>query len=324
MARVLIEGFESGDLKSWVTHGSCDITAAKEGMSGNSCMRLYNSGSWALCDFPAASSYYFAGKVQHENSLYPNKIYFQNSGDEQVHIVFKEDYPLEVKRGNTSLATGIKTIPPLQTHLIEIYVFISDSSGRVIVKVNGITDIDFTGDTQNISGNNLINQIRFYVGNYYKTYWDDIIIDDSNWIGETRIMGLSPTGAGATTQWTPSTGSNWQNVDEKPADDADYNSVNEVDKIDTFTIEDMSSINGIVNNIKCIQVQARASKDGTPTPQNLNLVVRIGGSNYFSADKEVPTDFETLYNIWEKNPNSGVDWTESGINAMEIGYKSKA
>ena len=320
MVRVLIEGFESGDFGSW-TQNNCEITAAKEGMSGNNCIRL--DDSWALHDFLAASSYYFAGKVYYDDSGGSSRIYFQNSGDEQIYIQYNVGNPLKVRKGYTTIATGIKTIPPLQTHLIEIYVFISDSSGRVIVKVNGITDIDFIGDTQSISGNSLINQIKFY-SDILETYWDDIIIDDSNWIGETRIMGLSPTDAGATTQWTPSTGSNWQNVDEKPADDADYNSVNEVDKIDTFTIEDMSSINGIVNNIKCIQVQARASKDGTPTPQNLNLVVRIGGSNYFSADKEVPTDFETLYNIWEKNPNSGVDWTESGINAMEIGYKSKA
>ena len=64
--------------------------------------------------------------------------------------------------------------------------------------------------------------------------------------------------------------------------------------------------------------------DGAPTPTNLKLVVRSGGTDYLSGDKVVPASEKSLWNIWETDPYDAAAWTEADVNAMEIGVKSAA
>jgi len=51
---------------------------------------------------------------------------------------------------------------------------------------------------------------------------DNLIVDNAGWIGQTRIQGLAVSGAGTTTQFDPSTGSNYECVNEVPYSDTDY------------------------------------------------------------------------------------------------------
>ena len=316
MARIFIDGFESGKTSLWdVNNGS--ILAAKSGMSGTYCLKLNHTQiSWR--SLSSASSYYFACKIQYSAAYGATFISFKFNDDTQILLGLSSSN-LQIKRGSTVLATGTTTLQVNTTYLIEIYFSIANAGGRFVVKLNGLTEIDFTGDTQELGGDQ-VNKLYLESMHNANTFYDDIVVDDSDWISDTKIEALIPTGAGTTTQWLPSAGANWETVDEIPASDADYNSVNAVDQIDTFATGDMA---GDVGSVKCLQVQARASKDGTPTPLNFDLAVRSGGTDYFSADHEVPTEFADFSKLWEKNPNGDVAWTETSVNAMEIGYKSK-
>lgn len=147
-------------------------------------------------------------------------------------------------------------------------------------------------------------------------------LDDSDWIGETFIQAVIPTNQGTTNDWDPSTGFNYQCVDEVPASDTDYIKTNALNEIDLFVCNDLT---GDIANIYCVQVQARAVKVGDPIPQNLQLAVRSGGGNYFSGDKELSavTPIPT-FNPWSVNPATATSWTESTVNALEIGVKAVA
>jgi len=320
MARVFIDGFESGETNLWDADSGCSITTpVKTGMSGTYC--LYCVSDYVEKDISSASSYYLALKSCHMNASQGRCLEFRLDGNIQVKLArdsSSECYNLY--QGSSSLlATGNIKIQIGTTYLVEIYILVANTGGRCIVKINGVTDIDFTGDTQALSSDQM-NRLRLGSDQYTSFYADDIVIDDSDWIGETKIEALIPTGAGTTTQWSPSVGANWETVDETPASDADYNFVNAVDQIDTFATKDMT---GDVGNVKCVQAQARALKKGSTTPQNFALAIRSGGTNYFSADHEVPTVSDDFIKLWEKNPNGTVAWTKTSVNAMEIGYKSK-
>jgi hypothetical protein len=87
---------------------------------------------------------------------------------------------------------------------------------------------------------------------------DDVIFDDSTWVGPSSIQGLVPTGAGATTQFDPSTGSNYACVDEVPASDTDYIYTNTANDVDTYAC---GNLTGTINSVKAVQVQARCMQE---------------------------------------------------------------
>jgi len=65
-------------------------------------------------------------------------------------------------------------------------------------------------------------------------------------------------------------------------------------------------------------------KEGSATPQNVKLAVRSGGTDYAGADKAVPTTAATVASIWETDPATSAAWSESNVNAVEIGVKTAA
>jgi hypothetical protein len=148
-----------------------------------------------------------------------------------------------------------------------------------------------------------------------------VVIDNAAWPGNTKIQAIVPAAAGNSTQWAPSAGANYQCVDEKPPSEADFLSTNTTGHLDQFVAGDLT---GSIENVKCVQVQALAKAEGVPTPTNLQLSVRTGGSDFLSGDKAIPVASGQLYEIWEANPDTVAPWEISEVNAMQIGVKAVA
>lgn len=328
MGRVFIDGFESGGDDLWDTENNAIVvSSAGLDMDGSYCLDLNYSTEYIQRDITADDEMYFA-------FLY-RPTHLTNS--EQILTVYNSSTILaNCQRTATSglikafggtatlLITGSKNLTINSTYLVEIYIKIADAGGRFVIKIDGVKDVDFTGDVKP-DANTQFDKVRLgsSVGGLYTTYayFDNFIMDDAVWIGNTKIQALVPTGAGATTGWTPSAGNNWDCVDEKPANDADYVSINAVDTVDTYAA---GNISGVIDSIKCVQIQSRARTDGAPTPTNLKLVARVAGTDYLSGDKTVPATEKGLYNLWELNPADAAAWEEADVNAMEIGVRSAA
>lgn len=228
---------------------------------------------------------------------------------------------LEVRRGNTVgtlLATGTTVLSNDTWYLIEYHYKADDTNGRWEVKVNGGSiEIDYTGDTT--SGGTTITDLYLYPGTTCR--YDNFIIDGTSWVGDTRIQGRKVTGPGNSTQWTPSTGSNWACVDDVPPNDSEYISINTADQVDLYTLEDLV---GSIASVKAVQLVARAMKEGSPTPQQIALMVRTGSTDYASADKALTISLIGHANIWNENPNTSSAWTTGDVNGAQVGVKSRA
>jgi hypothetical protein len=328
MARIFIDGFESGGDDLWDAESNATvISSAGLDMDGDYCLDLNDLAEYIQKDITADDEMYFAFLYR------PTDV----TGSEAIMGVFNGGTLLigfgrpaaaggiQAYRGlYTSIVTGTKTFNINTTYLIEIRIKIADSGGRIELKVDGVADIDFTGDTK-VDANTQFDKVRLgywdLIGMYCKAYFDNMIMDDTAWIGDTKIQKILPTGAGATTGWTPSAGANYACVDERPASDADYVSINSNDAVDTYAAGDMA---GSISSVKCVQVQSRTESDGSPTPTNLKLVVRSGGADHLSGDKTVPAGPKSLFNLWETNPADSQAWEEADVNAVEIGIKSAA
>jgi hypothetical protein len=207
-------------------------------------------------------------------------------------------------------------------HLVEVYYKISDTVGTITVKLDGVEVMDFDGDT-NYSGTARFDAVYFGQTDdgYVSGYVDDVVFDDSTWPGDTRIQAIKATGDVTTTEWTPSTGANWNCIDETPASSSDYVTVNANDKIDLYTL---ANLVGNISSVVCVQVQASAKYEGSPTPTKLALVARSGGTNYTSSDITMTTALTEYVNLWTQNPDGPAAWDETNVNALAIGIKSRA
>lgn len=242
-------------------------------------------------------------------------------------------YGLSVGRGNyTELGSAAAVIPDGTYVYVEMKAVIHDTTGSVEVRVNGVTVINVTGvDTRN-GGVPAVTQVLIGNGrgnaNNYDIRQDDVYVCDgtgslnNGFLGDSRVAALYPTGAGTTTQWTPSAGSNWQNVDEAPPDeDTTYNSETTAGEIDLYAMANLPSTAGSVAGIKEVAYH-RKDDAGART---LRHVLRTGATNYEGADIAVADGYTYAGTVLrELNPNTGVAWTGTDIDGLEAGVKLQA
>ena len=324
MARIFIDGFESGDHDMWDAEDNATVIASGN-IDGSYILDCNDYYEYLQKSITAVSEMYFAFIWRPASATYSRCLLtLFNSGTSMIRV--GRNYSTNEMRvfvGAVEVADSSIVTPTENTnYLMELWVTIANSGGRIVLKMDGVTVIDFTGDTQT-GADTQFNQVRLGSDGVDRTncYFDNFIMDDASWIGDTNIQAVVPTGAGNTTGWTPSVGNNWECVDEKPASDVDYVSINANDITDTYVTGNLA---GTIGAVKCVQVQSRMRADGAPTPTNLKLVVRSGAADYLSGNKAVLVSEKSLWNLWETDPADAGAWTEADVNAMEIGIKSAA
>lgn len=328
MARVFVAGFESHGTEVFNTvSGATRNSTSYLDMDGNYCLECAANTDYAIKTLTTSyDALYFAFRYRlnsNADGYYSNLITFYDSAGTAIGGIRKNiSSNLPEFYSESALATGITPVNISKTYLIEIYYYPKNSGGSCILKIDGVQQFSYSGDTtaglENIQtfrlGYDAVSSRSGY------SYYDDIIIDDAHWIGKTYIQGLTITGAGTTTQWDPSTGSNYACVDEVPYSDTDYISTNTTDEIDTYAL---SNLSGTIDSIKAVALTARAAYDGSPTPTHIQLGVRSGGADYFATDFSPPSSFGFLgQRILEVDPATSAAWTESNVNALEAGMKA--
>jgi hypothetical protein len=148
-------------------------------------------------------------------------------------------------------------------------------------------------------------------------------IVESNIVNET----LRPNATGTYSEHSlgaPNTGeSNYQDVDEEVADeDTTYiKNVSGDTKRDLYNIPSSAYATG---NIISVTVYVRARKvEGVGSP-TVGGYIKTGGNAYGTASHSITGGYETISDAWTTNPQTGVAWTVSDINALEVGVISTA
>lgn len=231
---------------------------------------------------------------------------------------------LEIRRNGTVLATGATILQLSQYYFVELKVTIADAGGTADLHLNGVSDATFTGDTKN-TANASANQI-FLGDNASQNlgWWDDWYACDgtgsinNDFLGDVKVELLVPTGAGNSTQFTPSTGSNWQNVDEALSnDDTDYNSSATAAQKDTFATSDLATASGTVKGMMQTVVFRKDDAGG----RTIRTVVRSGATDYTGTTTTVLDTYSGVYHVREVDPATSAAWTIANVNAVQVGYE---
>lgn len=236
---------------------------------------------------------------------------------------------IEVWRGTTT-KLGESTTQVSTTSWVDIgaEVFVNDTTGTVKLWVNGALELNLTSqDTKPGTGttvtyvallNSAVQIADHRIDDFI--FGDDSGADLTAYPGICHIEKLLPDGDGATTDWTPSAGSNWQNVDETPTDnDTTYNSSSTATDKDLYTF---ASMTGTASNVYAVQTFIRVRKEGAGF-REINSTMRSSVTEVDGPDKALSVDYQWYAHIEENDPNGSGAWSVSSVNAVQAGIELK-
>jgi hypothetical protein len=262
-------------------------------------------------------------------------VQFIDNATVQCSVNLRSDGRLEARDGAGSvIGTGTAVISSSIAKYVEIKAVIHATTGDIDVKVDGATDIDTGGndDTQ-ATANAFITGVR--LGEHsstsatYNYDFDDFYLLDTTggaldtFLGDVRVEALFPSGAGGSTQFTPSTGSNFQNVDDStPDDDSTYNESATVGHLDRFALGNLVTVTGTVLAVSVLS-RIRKTDAGARTMRNHVYLSTAGSPTEESGDLTPSTSYSWLESVHRLDPDAAA-WSVTKVNALEIGYEVQA
>lgn len=319
------------------TTGSCirfGVTNAN-GTQGSLSKTLDSQATWGV----AAA---FRGPLPSSNNL--SVISLLDTSSLQCDLRFNNNGDLFVTRNGTQLGSTVPGVwkAGVWIHL-EFRVHIDPSAGTVYVGVNGTQVLNLTGLNTRNTANSSANQVQVGPGiNGTPSIWwfqggnfdvDDVIVydgqtTDSNGladitgpIGDCGLTWLLPSGAGTTTQFTPtpSATANYACVNEATPDgDTTYAASSTVGQIDTYAMTDLPNN---INVVKSLAVCHYARRDNVNS-RGVAAELRVAGTNYTAT---VPfatgTNYQYYFTGFGSNPATTTAWAASDVNALEAGQK---
>lgn len=255
---------------------------------------------------------------------------FRDAGTVQVEIARTGSGQIVAFRGPENAALGWSA-PGLFLHNVDHYIewtaTINNATGSVEVKLDGEVVLSLSGiDTQE-TANAFANQAAINsrsngdAGTRGKVY-DDLWIDDAGaYHGDIGGYAILPSGAGASTQWSPSAGSNYQCVDEASVNgDTDYVSETSVGDRDTYA---MGNLPAKVNSVVALQALVSARKDDASVREICTTVVS-GATTQDGATQTLSSSYKFYFDVYETNPDTAAAWAPSEVDAAECGQKMVA
>lgn len=236
---------------------------------------------------------------------------------------------LRLYRGSTVgtlLATA--TVPTVSGvwHHVEVKALIADSGGSCEVRVDGVTVINYSGDTRASStGTAGLDGVQWSAYSGAIGGWDDIYALDTSgsvandWLNDCRINTLAPT-SDAAVQFTRSTGaSNYLTVDEgRMNSDTDYVQSATVGHIDRFGYADLAAAAVTVHGVQVVTW----CKKTDATARTMRNILVSGATTSNGASFALTTSYLPMVTTLTLNPDGSVAWTPTTVNAATAGFEA--
>lgn len=335
MAILLMEGFEGyGDYNDFNRRHHTDGTSFFSFVTGRDgsgkAMRLSFASTEAWLRHPASDTSYVLGfGFQRDSLLVATDIatlLAEDGSSEQLVLRQDAGGTLYLDRGATNIDSNAYGLVADTWYYIEMDITWGDgTAGAYDIYVNGQNIMSGTSvDTRNVTGDNC-SGVEFQGNSSGAGIFDDVVAIDGTGTDQTTRIGpcfietVIPNGDGNTVNFTPSAGSNWQNVDDgdSPDDDTTYNSSSTATHKDLYA---MAALTGNIGTVYAVQPRSyvRGVDAGT---RGLKNVARSNVTEVDGTEKFVDQSYIYIDHIYENDPNGGGAWTESSVNAAEFGIK---
>jgi len=204
------------------------------------------------------------------------------------------------------------------------FVCVATGSGSLTVKIDGKTIVDnVSGDYAGTSATGDEYSLCFTTP--YEAHYDDLIFGDG--AGSTnsglpppqRIEPIWPDGDSSNTGFTTlvpsSPTTRWEKIEEQGTIDEDTSYCESAAVSDEYTVtmEDILASPASIKAYQQTQRGRRASGGDTVTLRNR----LFSNATYYNGTDKVMSDaYENVNDIFEVDPDTSADWTETNINAV--------
>lgn len=327
MTRIIhSDGAEFGDVSFWSASNGC--TAANTDPlppSGDYYWKITGNSMYATCNLPAAKTEIYMrfrlsiSAVTSATLKWPEiRTGTTLVADLRLNIGTQR---IEATVNGSVVGTSTIALTADTWYLIEVYFKEADSGGRFSVKVDGNTEIDYTGDTKPSTGTTFDN-IRFFSATGIDVCVDDLAINDTtgatdnSWLGDGRIASFAPT-SDSSASWFASSGSvHYILVDDAPPDDDGsyvWISGSSYTVVDKYGCEDYD-LTG--TSIISVWTEVRAKKSSADSAiLKLGLLPPGMLTDSLHSGSPLTTSYSRLTGArLTVNPHTSISWTESDVS----------
>jgi hypothetical protein len=330
MALIFMDGFDAGDMSAkWNINASTTSSTSTRFGTGRA-MGIGTGGTRYATKYFTPTSELFVGFAGTGlwvgfNNIPFMYLYSDGGLTQQIILATNSNGSISIRRGGTTLATSSGGALTASWDYIEVHAIVDATAGLVDVHVNGSSVVSFSGNTKNGGTSNNIDGIMFNNnGSLGSGAIDDLYLLDATgpapyntFLGDVRIYTMVPDGAGSSTQMTPSSGANYTTVDELPYSATDYVSAS-IGQQDLYTASNIPSNPGSIYGVQA-NIVAKKTDAGTISG---NTVIKSGATVTKGTARALNSSDTVFSDIHQTNPDTGTAWSESALNAIEIGTEA--
>ena len=335
MTRILSEGFEMQDLVGYTNSGSAINTSVKRSGAASLLQGKANTLNYATPDLAEAYIRVAVNVASYSGTVPYFQMQWRHGTTVLGGLAVRPDLSASYLLVSTSnVVSGIVPIATGSWYMIEVYVKIDDAAGVLSLKVEGIADGTYNGDTKPGADAHFDN-LQFFsgvagVGSNVSVYIDDIGLNDTaggvddSWLGDGRIIVIKPDGDTATLELTPSAAVAHNTlVDDIPADgDSTYVEGSVDDEEDIYDLAACGLVDVIITRI---WTEARARDTGASGKSVALITKASGGAEVSGGDVVLSSAYNTKVLGTEElvNPVDAGAWEVADIDALQGGPRTR-
>ena len=355
MALVFMDSFDhyaTNDLlKKWdyiggLIYGETEINYSSQRRSNTKYLRLYDHYiEKDIVDTVTGLDVYsfvvgFAGMIASSSGSWLEIRLRTSSRNTQICVYAGKDGKIKFYVGSNLIEETPQNSIDMNTWFhLETKVFIHPTAGTYEVRLNEVTVLQGSGlNTQANSGEGIakiflnggdhlvgsgcIDDFFFLDGNPS----DDPVNPNNDFLGDSRIDVIYPDSPGTYSQFTPSAGANWENVDDPDSipmggdidDDSTYNESNNVGNKDSYNHDSVIALGTPI----FAAAQNSCVRKTDAGRRYIKQLIRSGGVDYLRDTEYYLTDF---YKVTQRpldvDPDTDLAWTEAKLNSVESGIE---
>jgi hypothetical protein len=235
---------------------------------------------------------------------------------------------ISAMQGANVLATSAAVAPNGDTwYVVEAWLKPHNNAltGRFVIKIDGATVIDFTGDTT--GGQEAISGIRFNSPNNTNYLWfDDFCLNNdsgsynNSFPGLARLQPIRMHAAGDVTQLTRTGVDLSSNVAQVRSPMVDSGLEGDVDEYDLYATEvpDLPA-GATINGVHLLMSGKSVSGAGT-----IAGVIKANATENTGSTKTLLTSDTVLCQTWDVDPSDAGVWAEGDLSGLQLGVKVKS
>lgn len=267
---------------------------------------------------------------------------FVDAASNQVNVTFLPNGQIRFRSGTnngTILSTSTASVLDATNvyFYLEIEIVFNTATGSIVLHSNGVNVPLSASSGLNTapSGNNQFNTVQLGYnftagGQNGQSVWfyDDLYLlstsggQNTTFLGDVRVVCVFPSGAGASTQFTPNgAGTNWQCVNEV-SEDAGTTFVSDanVGDEDLYTKQSIPVNTGTIYGIQQCAVAQKDAASGRSLA-NINL---SGSTTTPGSTHALSQTYAWYLDVFEQDPNATAAWTYASFQVAQIGVKVAA